>query len=263
MSENAKTLLRPSQVTTYLSCSAKYRFQYIDRIQTAKPLVFAFGTSIHSALKKNYEQKIQSEVDLPVEEVVQEFSDVFEAEKQDVDRVELIAEPESKDVGVSMVRNYQKTMAPKVQPDFVEQQLQVTYANYRFGMIGTPDVMTRTNFVKDHKSSKRKYSQPKFSHKIQGTTYKMMFDAYFEQNGLRRKVEGVEFDLFIKGKKPEIVTQRIDESEKLVLGIFQSVGDAIEKGVADIPNRESFLCARRFCQFWNICETKYGGRVKE
>lgn len=258
-----KTLLRPSQVTTYLSCSAKYRFQYIDEIKTSKPLVFAFGTSIHSALKKNYTQKIQSETDLPVDEVVQEFSDVFETEKQDVDRIELIAEPDSKDIGVSMVRNYQKTISPSVQPEYVEEPLSATWVGVKYGMKGTPDILTQNVIVKDHKTSKRKYAEPKFSHKIQGTAYKMMFNALFEKMELSKRVAGIEFDLFIKNKKPEIVTQTISESEKLVLGIFQKVGEAIDKGVADIPNRESFLCTRRFCSFWEICEKTYGGTVKE
>jgi ferredoxin-fold anticodon binding domain-containing protein len=256
-----KILLRTSQVTTFLSCSAKYAFQYVDKVQTAKPFVFAFGTSLHSAFKKNYGQKIESQTDLPVDEVIQEFSDTLEKETEDVDKIELLSEPEAKDVGVAMVRNYQNRISPGVQPLYVETPLSATWKGYDVGITGTPDLLTDKLILKDYKSSKKKYAEPKMSHRIQGTSYKMLFNAKFQQDGSEQRVGDVEFDLFIKSKNPEIVTQKIELDQKLVLNIYQSVGQAIAAGVA-IPNRESFLCTVRFCQFSRICEAKYGGKVK-
>src|SRR5947208_6041865 len=41
-----------SQIVLYLSCSLKYRFQYIDRLpRLSKPSPLAFGSSVHAALE--------------------------------------------------------------------------------------------------------------------------------------------------------------------------------------------------------------------
>ena len=41
-----------SQIMLYLSCSLKYRFQYIDRLpRLSKPSPLAFGSSVHAALE--------------------------------------------------------------------------------------------------------------------------------------------------------------------------------------------------------------------
>ena len=44
--------LSKSQISLYMDCSLKYKFQYIDNLpKPFKPAGLAFGTSIHSALE--------------------------------------------------------------------------------------------------------------------------------------------------------------------------------------------------------------------
>lgn len=250
-----KILLRPSEINCYMSCSAKYMFQYIDKIKTGKSLALAFGSSMHRAIESNYSQKIESKEDLDTSEVVQTFVDSFDEETKEVNRVELIEDPTSKDVGVGLVKEYQKKIAPDLQPKAVEQQVQATFKDYTFGITGTMDLLTVDKRLIDHKTASRKNSTPPESHVRQGSYYRLMAVAAGED------VKEVTFTYLVKTKTPQVYNEKILTDPKHALGIAQQVGDAITKGVF-IPQRDSFLCTARFCQYSNECIKKFGGRVK-
>lgn len=250
-----KILLRPSEINCYLSCSAKYLFQYIEKVKTGKSLALAFGSAMHRSIESNYTQKIDSHTDLPEAQVVQTFADSFEEEKTDVDRVEILSDPEAKDVGVGLVKMYHKTVAPKLQPKAVEQKVEATFAGYEFGVTGTMDLLTTNKKVFDHKTAARKNSSPPDSHVRQGSFYKLLATAAGEE------VDEVNFTYLVKTKSPQVYNETIQTDTKHALNMAQHVGTAVQKEVF-IPNRDSFLCTKRFCQYWSNCEKKYGGSVK-
>jgi hypothetical protein len=251
-----KQLLRPSEINCYLKCGAQYMFRYIEKLEKPLPLVFAFGTSVHAALEKNYRQKIQTRVDIPVQEVVQEFADRFDVETIAVDVKELRDDPKAKDIGVTLVQRYQAVRAPSIQPAEVEYKAEVTYAGYDYGITGTMDVLTETGVIHDHKTASKRNNAINPAHALQGNYYFMLAQA------LKRDPKSVQFDYLVKTANPQFYTQAIPLDVQHALIIAQSVGDGIRAGVF-IPNRSSYLCTRRFCSYWVECEKKYGGRVAE
>ena len=70
--------LSPSQVKTFLGCSARWYFKYFVGLPEPKTGSLALGTAVHQALGKNFQQKIASREDLPVEEVEQAFGEAFD-----------------------------------------------------------------------------------------------------------------------------------------------------------------------------------------
>lgn len=250
-----KILLRPSEVNCYVQCSAKYRFQYVDRIQVPKALALAFGSSVHSSLEKNYRQKIETREDLSVEEVVQEFSDAFDRETQEVEKVELLEEPESKDIGIKLVGCYHRKIAPILQPKAVEHKVEATYKGYDYGITGTIDLLTENLELHDHKTAGKRMSAPPDSHVRQGSAYHLMATAIGE------KIKSVSFDYLVKKKNPEVYSAVIQTDPMYFLKLAQVVGEAVQRGVF-IPNRDSVMCNKRFCKYFAVCEKSYGGRVK-
>lgn len=115
--------LSPSQVKTFLGCSARWYFKYFVGLPEPKTGSLALGTAVHQALGKNFQQKIASREDLPVEEVEQAFGEAFNeaAEvtefREDEDPVELKA------VGARLTEKYMKECAPSVQPRMVEAEV--------------------------------------------------------------------------------------------------------------------------------------------
>lgn len=250
-----KVLLRPSQINCYLQCSAKYMFQYVDKVKTGKSLALAFGSAVHKSIETNYTQKIESKTDLPVDEVVQTFADSFEEETKEVDRVEIISDPTSKDIGVGLVKKYHYEIAPTLQPKAVEQKVEATFQGYDFGITGTMDLLTTNKRIFDHKTASKKNSTPPDSHVRQGSFYELLAHAAGEE------VEEVNFTYLVKTKSPQVYNETIQTDTKHALMMAQHVGNAADKGVF-IPMRDSFLCTKRFCSYWNECEKKFGGSVK-
>lgn len=250
-----KILLRPSGINTYLQCSAKYMFSYIEKIQTGKSLALAFGSATHKAIESNYTQKIDTKSDLSVSEVVQTFSDSFDEETKDVERVELIADPTSKDVGIGLIKMYQQTIAPSLQPKAVEQKVECTFKDYTYGITGTMDLLTTNKKIFDHKSASKRNATPPESHVRQGSYYRLMAVAAGEE------VTEVNFTYLVKTKSPQVYNERIITDPKHALAIAQLVGESIDKGVF-IPNREHNFCSQRYCAFHKNCVSKYGGKVR-
>lgn len=250
-----KILLRPSEINEYLKCSAKYMFNYVLRLPSAKSVALAFGSATHKALETNYKQKVDTHSDLPLGEVVQAFSDSFDVEKQDVERVDLIANPDAKDIGVALVQRYHQTVAPQIQPQEVEVKIKAEFEGYDFGITGTLDLITDLNNIHDHKTASKSSSEPPAAHIRQGSFYRLLAQA------LGIKINKVFFDYLVKTKSPKIYRLDINTEPEHALRLAQSVGSAVSKEVF-IPNRESNFCSRRYCSYWHHCEKKFGGTVR-
>jgi len=257
MNSDNTTYLRPTGINTFLDCSAKYLFQEIERIETPNKSYLAFGSSIHKTLEANFAQKIDTKTDLPIDEAKEIFSEVFEDEFRKVDRMDLEEEKPGtmKDQGVKLIQKYQQEIAPRIIPVAVEQRIKVTFKGYDYGLAGTIDLYDADSVIIDHKTT---------SKKINGNIpegYKRQLSGYaLLEEATGRKVNGARIDYF-KRDSTEIRHLTVPIDKEHFLSMFQSIGDAIKKGVF-IPNRNSFLCSKRYCKFYAECEKKFGGTVK-
>jgi len=251
--------LRPTGINQYIDqCSAQYYFQNIEKIKTPNKYHLAFGTSLHHAVAKNYKQKIETKVDLPSEEIEQEFSDAIDLEMSFVEKADFteVKPGQLKDQGLALLKKYQAEVAPRVFPVAVEQTIRAKYAGYDYGLQGTLDLFDIYSIVTDHKTTAKEIKGNTVGYERQvGGFYPLLAEAAF-----RRPVRGSHIHYFRRDTGTVHVRQvKIDKD--YALKTLQQVGDAITAGVF-LTNRTSFLCTRRFCRFWNECEKKYGGSVK-
>jgi hypothetical protein len=251
--------IRVSSLNSFLDCSAKFGFQYIDKIQTPGRISLAFGTSIHAALKKNYAEKIFSRKDLTPDEVISEFSDSYDSE---ISNIEKFADDEPtsfvKDAGVELLTKYQKDIAPRIQPKIVEQKISVNFADMPYQLTCTLDLIDEDEILVDHKTTRKRFKMIPSGYKRQISGYK------FLANKINLNIKSQRIDL-LTAKSADTNTEirhlQIETDETEFLKTFIVVSDAIKKGVF-YPNRNSFLCNKKYCPFWNECEKKFGGTVK-
>lgn len=250
--------LRPTGINTFLDCSAKFYFQEIEKVGVPNKSYLAFGTSIHKTIAINYSQKIESKIDLSIEEAKEIFSSTFEEEFQFVDKNDLQIEPLGtiKDQGIRLIEKYQREVAPRVIPIAVEQNIKVKFKGYDYGLAGTIDLYDADSIVIDHKTTSNKViTEVPESYKRQIIAYSILEEA------TGRKVKGARID-YLKRDTIEIRHLAVPIDKNHFLNLFQTIGDAINKGVF-IPNRNSFFCTKRYCKFYAECEKKFGGKVKE
>ena len=67
-----------TQINMFLRCARQYEFRYIKGLRRPPSGALILGKSWHKAVELNYSQKIQTEKDLPIEDVQDCFSDAFE-----------------------------------------------------------------------------------------------------------------------------------------------------------------------------------------
>jgi hypothetical protein len=75
----------------------------------------------------------------------------------------------------------------------------------------------------------------------------------------------VRLDTVTKTKTIQIVEQSFSIVESDLLQIdrmYPLAQEAIRSGLY-VPNRNSNLCSRKYCAFWEHCEGDYGGVVEE
>lgn len=252
--------IRVSAINSFFQCSAKFNFQYIEKIYSPSRIALAFGTSIHAALKKNYANKIFSKKDLSIDEITSEFSDNYDAEVKTVDFIPDDEEPQSfiKDAGIELLTKYQKDIAPRIQPKIVEQKISLTFEKLPFVLTGTLDLIDDDNVLVDHKTTRKALKQIPDGYIRQISGYKYLAER------MNIVVESARIDMLTAKSAVTNTGIRhipIATNLKEFLQSFLTASDAIEKGVF-FPNRNSFLCNKKYCPFWNECEIKYGGTVR-
>ena len=251
-----KPLLRASEINSYLKCSAEYMFQHIEKIRTPNKLVLAFGTSVHEALARNYRQKIETKFDLPAEDVVETFADNFDLGAADVETMDIL-EPigQVKDRGVRLVDKYQKEVAPRIQPLHVERTMMAQFAGYDYGVKGTVDLIDDDNNLIDHKTTHKNHKDIWPGYRRQLSQYALLIAANKEP------LKDTRLDILVATETPEIHHYKVEPDLEHTLALLQNVGEGIKHGIF-IPNRDSFLCSRRQCRYWEACEKRYGGTIK-
>jgi len=113
------THLSWTQLNMLWRCPRQYEYRYVKEI-ILPPTAFVFlGGSIHIPLEKNYQQKVESKQDLPLNDILDIFSDSWEKrEASEIQEVNWEDKPEAqlKDLGVELITLYQKRIAVNTQP---------------------------------------------------------------------------------------------------------------------------------------------------
>ena len=67
--------LSPSQVSTYMTCPAKWYFRYLIGLSEPTTGALALGKAFHGTLARNFRQKISTGRDMEAEELREVFAE--------------------------------------------------------------------------------------------------------------------------------------------------------------------------------------------
>lgn len=149
-----KTHLSASSMTTFLRCGQQWYYAYVLGEKSPPTLKQARGIAVHKAVEVNMEQKIDSKVDVPVEQMLDAYSDSWDEVGSDGFQVEEDEdEGEMKDKGIELTKLHHSEVSPTIQPLWVERPVQFDINGVTFsGQIDTVDEMKR---VRDTKTTAR------------------------------------------------------------------------------------------------------------
>jgi len=266
---NGVEYIRATEVNAYLECPSRFYFQAIEKVEVPNKIALAGGTAVHKALEVNFHQKIESREDLKIQEVNDVLSSEFDKEVENVDKADFEIEKPGKvkDDWIEVVGIYMKDTATRIFPSKVEERIKLKLKGYAYGLTGKIDVFDEYDVVTDHKTTSKPYKELPENYKLQvGGAYPLLRQGMAMTNQEEHKPKSSRIDYLIrrspKNANPHVRNIAVEIDIDYFLNVFKQVTEGIKAEVFP-PNRGHMYCTRRFCKFWQECEKKYKGRVRE
>jgi len=246
-------VISASQVNTYLGCSLKYRFQYVDKIPRPwRVAAMAFGTSVHAAVEWFHRERLAGRSP--------EFASVlqvFDADWYAQNTEPLVfSEKESKDSlaekAKAMLQIYVES-CNGAKPVAVEQGFELDLADPETGELlevrlrGIIDLVEEGDVLVDLKTAGRTLESGGLERHLQLSTYAL---AHLLQHG---SIPKLRLDMLLKTAKPRLERHETTRSlEDLVwtARLIREVSLAIETEHF-FPN-PSWRCTE--CEYFAHCQ---------
>lgn len=245
-------ILSPSQVNTFLNCSAKWWFKY--GLGHADPTSgsAARGRTIHRMVEAYYRAKKAGAAPEP-DDLADTFEAAWEEESgkasfQEGDNLE-----ELKRQAAVLTRKYLDEVAIEIQP--AEMELRVAGEIGGVPVQGYVDLLDVDGRIIDVKAKGQTPSRIESDYALQIATYGQLAPG---ANGQAR------LDVLVPNKTPKLVTfpHTVSAADQvLTQHLYPHVREGIREGLY-FPNRTSHLCSRKYCNFADACEKEFGGTVE-
>jgi hypothetical protein len=248
----AEIVLSPTQARAFLGCSARWWFKYGLSLPEPKTSSLAFGLAMHRALELNFRQKLETKEDLETGGMVTVFRDCWtEQVGQTVFRNDENPRELAK-LGERLILKYMEEVAPLIEPAAVEMDVQ--------GLIGGVPVRGRIDLLDvqgrlvDFKTASRRPSVVPWDYAFQLATYRQITPGASGEARL---------DTLVKTNVVQLIQQSYvvgDADLRATQILYPFIQEAIRAGLY-LPNRDSMMCSRRHCPFWQECQKEYGREV--
>lgn len=258
MSAPKKPQYHQSEIELHLKCGLAHKYRYIDGYKIPPRAALTIGSSVDAAVTHNLIQKIETNTDLPKDDVLDAYSTAF-------DRAAVETDFEGKDkgvekqIGVQLVNIHHEKVAPLIQPAEVQTSFLLnTDAGYDLG--GKIDIIEKDGTVADTKTSKGRYSAAAAKGELQPALYDFAYEA------LKGKpAKGFRYDVLLKTQprgekgepKPErfqrINTKVTPEDRSWLFQVIDNVHRAITAGIAIPASSQGYWCSEDQCGYAKIC----------
>lgn len=233
--------LSHSQITTYLQCPLKYRYQYVDRIPWPfVPDYLTFGTAIHKAIESFYRSR-QKGREAHLDDLCEVFSEtlLFDAASREL-KLKKEADPTSlQKQGEAMLKVFEESVQPS-EVIAVEEEFEIELVEDDSGeaiclrLKGRVDLVERTEegeleFV-DFKTASKSPSEDAIKTDMQLTAYSLYARCNYMVNGDPVKMR---LDVLKKTKTPcfaSYPTYRTCEDSQRYIKIIRQIRSAMEGG---------------------------------
>ena len=237
-----------------MDCAYRWYAKRILKIPEPPTANQILGRAVHAALAANFEQKCETKVDLPVTGVLAVYREAWAVLSEDTEFRDDENPNELGKTGEALVTKYMEEASPKIEPAAVEMRVEGEIAGVK--VAGYIDLLDVEGCVIEIKTAKARPSSIDPMHRFQVATYRQLTPM---ARGAGR------IDTLVKTKTPQLIQQAflVSEQELRAIHTIYPEAQALMRGTAHLPNRQSMLCSRRHCAFWRHCEQKWGGEVPE
>lgn len=186
-----------SKIGSFYFCPKKYEYRYVLEIPVPGKAELVFGVSLHAALETNFEQKIETRRDLPLEQVLEAFRNELEKGLASVPEEDLRGPLDPlylRSMGENFLSQFMTERAARLQPAprGVEYFFQLPLPGGH-EISGKCDLLDNEWVLHDFKTSSKPYD-PKRADRTQLVIYAWACERMFG-----RHPKALCFDVFVKG----------------------------------------------------------------
>lgn len=257
-----KRVFHQSSLTTFEFCKYRFAMEEFGGKKQSYDYGLLRGKGCHKARDENFEQKIDSRVDMSAEDLcdvcVEEVRSVLKNnEVRFIDELEGLSK-----VGVldklakktkPLIHLDRKLLMPSIQPAYTEKYICVELPDYPFDIAGILDTICEDGLLVDEKTSKRKWTQERVDDTYQATHYWLMGRVF-----LGREPKGFAYDILEETKKGNrayrLITSRSELQIKSLLERYRAMYETIELGNYPPCHNSCWWCSERFCPLWLECK---------
>lgn len=182
--------LSASSIGMLMRCPRQFQHRYLRGEKERPGESLVIGGSFHNTLEWNYQTKIQSHVDQPLEDALQYFYDVAMPKAiEDNGGADFIQWDDKPETAVSdaerITAAYYRHVVPRIQPISTEQKFSIEVPGVEVPVIGYIDVQ-EADRVLDTKTGKQASRKVKPSWQLQGRTYSFATQKPTEYHSISR-----------------------------------------------------------------------------
>lgn len=253
-------LLSPSQVNEWLDCSARWYYHHALGLPDKRTAALAIGEALHAitaACLRIWQRGMDPTRDVAAQvELV--LMTALETVQLDPDETPAAIVTQAQ----AMLAVWLRDIAPQLRETavLIEERFEGRIAGVR--VQGSADVITQSGMIWDLKTSSKKPAGVSQAHRLQLTTYAMLA----EQTSRGRAHNAARLVTITKTKTPAAVPQTVeitDADRVYAEWAYATAHREMQDGGAVFPRRSSLLCSRANCAYWQVCESEYGGCVRD
>lgn len=259
-----KPQLHFSALEQLWKCGVAFERRYILKDRGVAPSYVHVGKAVDHGANINLQNKIDKDVLLPVEQVVDEARDSAAASMEE-DGLQL--EPEDRILGekatkakvidktVRLARAHASTLAPRLKPKRVQAKWSLEIPGMPFDLVGTRDLDEIDETVSDLKTSKRSPQKNAAVISLQLTTYALSVHVI---NKVEPPVK-VALDYIVDLKAGVKVADRLASTRRnndfeVLLRRIENAKEILEKGAFTPANQgRDWWCSQQYCEFAPTC----------
>lgn len=279
-----KPALTADQLTSKISaykilvsgwCLQRFAYHYVHGLWGAPSPAMAFGNAFDAVANVGYTEKLETGKDPTVGDSKDVFAETFEKESEDIEIWGKEDPGAMKDEGVSHAAFWARMTAPHVRPIVVQRAFSLQVQDWTVrGVIDVARERTDEHspaqagcFVNDHKTSGKSWTADKTKTQLQNVFYSLAAKSGQLGEGVDPNRIGYEIMVRLKGgpKRQRFVVGVGDRERAFALDMIQKhrkAWAALHKAGVWPTNRDHFMCSRRQCPHWQLCEKENGGTVK-
>ena len=243
-----------SQLNLYLTCSLKYRFQYVDRLpRLYRAASMVFGSAIHKALEWLHKER-KAGRNPPLDQLLRTFGADWHAQCLDNEiRFANGDDPEKLILkGKELLSEYYRMPASRVKD--AELFFQIPLVNPETGeVLGIPlrgviDLIEEDDVIGELKTSLKSWSLADLPDNLQLTAYSYAYEVLFGRP--TKDLKGINL---VRTKQPKVqtlITGREKKDYERLFCLAKEFLRGIRAGVF-IPNRGCWMC--KDCEYDQDC----------